>query len=64
LHDSGNPRIYAREDVIDSTGSLRLGVDYYEEYSASSSALVFPDFEIPELDVKQVRKLEVPAHAY
>ena len=39
--------------------SLPQGVDYYEEYSGPSSALVFPDFEIPELDVKQARKLEV-----
>lgn len=44
--------------------SLPQGVDYYEEYSGNKSALVFPDFEIPEPEVKQARKLEIPKHTY
>jgi|SRR3989344_465070 len=48
----------------DASGSLRAGVDYYEEYSGPSSALLFPDFEIPEIDVKQARKLEIPKYTY
>ena len=48
----------------DNSGELRAGVDYYEEFSGYTSALVFPDFEIPELNVNQAKKLEVGKHTY
>ncbi len=47
------------------SNSLRGGVEFYEEYSGFSSALVFPDFQIPQLaGVKQLKRLEVQKLIY